>query len=260
MSGLHALQQQFLGAISSAEPGSVQSVLSTELLSAADRVSIYHYAYFKRLTAVLEDDYPAVRAMLGDDAFVQLARQYTLTHPSQHTSIRWFGEYLPDFLSQHDPYRQYGLLAELAEWERRLRQMFDAEDAAPATLSLFQSIPVQQWPDLTFQFIPAFILCRHQFNSVAIWRAIKDEQIPPEVQTIEDKEYWLIWRAELQTSYQSISQEEAYLIEQVQQGACFAELCDTLADHHGDHTAQVAIGLLQKWTSAGMLTSICVKP
>ncbi|AJQ96590.1 DNA-binding domain-containing protein [Gynuella sunshinyii] len=255
-STLATLQQNFLSAISGVQSTPIDAVLDTATLTAAQRMAIYHNAYFQRLHEVLQQDYPTVHSLIGDDMFHQLAKDYTLAYPSTYTSIRWFAEQLPAFLGQAEPYRQHAILAELGEWERHLRAAFDGADAVPLRPDSLQTVAAEHWPHLRFVFVPTFRLCEHRFNTVAVWQALKEDSPPPEIEALADSEYWLIWRSGLQTSYQSVSSEEAELIQQVQQGNHFAGLCELLSDQHGEQTAQVAIGLLQKWIQAEMLQSL----
>ncbi|WP_428242048.1 putative DNA-binding domain-containing protein [Gynuella sp.] len=255
-STLASLQQNFLSAISAPQSRPIDAVLDTETLSAAQRMAIYHNAYFQRLQEVLQQDYPTVHGLIGDDMFSQLAKEYILSHPSSHTSIRWFGEQLPAFIRQTEPYQQHGILAELSDWERYLRAAFDGADATPLQSDALQTVAAEHWPWLGFVFVPTFRLCEHRFNTVAVWQALKEDNPPPDIQALTDSEYWLIWRSGLQTAYQSVSSEEAEMIQQVQQGNHFAGLCERLSDQYGEQTAQVAIGLLQKWIQAEMLQSL----
>ncbi|MDG9666875.1 DNA-binding domain-containing protein [Hahella sp. CR1] len=256
MSDLSRLQHDFLTAISAQEGGSVDSALSAGPLSAAQRIEIYRNAYFTQLIGVLSEDYPTVRGLLGDDAFKQMSRDFIILHPSSNTSVRWFGEALPDYLACTDPYSRHGVLAELAEWERLLRLMFDAGDAQPIDMTAFQSIAPEAWPTLRFDFIPALTLHRHRFNTAPIWKALKEELTPPEPQVLEQEETWLLWRSEWVTLFRSLAVDEAAAITAVSEGANFADLCELLWEWHGDAAAQRAAQLLQSWTQAGLLQGL----
>ncbi|ABC33244.1 conserved hypothetical protein [Hahella chejuensis KCTC 2396] len=256
MSDLSRLQHDFLTAISTAEGGAVDSALSAGALNAAQRIEIYRNAYFTRLIGVLSEDYPAVRGLLGDETFKQMSRDFIILHPSSNMSVRWFGEALPDHLACTEPYRRHGVLAELAEWERLLRLMFDASDAQPIDMRAFQSIAPDAWPALCFDFIPALTLHRHCFNTVPIWKALKEEYTPPAPQALEQEETWLLWRAEWVTLFRSLAADEAAAITAVSEGANFADLCELLWEWHGETAAQRAAQLLQTWTQAGLLRGL----
>lgn len=66
------------------------------------RLAVYRHAYFARLEECLDDDFPAVRAGLGDDEFGRLAREYAVHHPSRSFTLNVFGARFPSFLRERD--------------------------------------------------------------------------------------------------------------------------------------------------------------
>jgi hypothetical protein len=52
-------------------------------LSAAERVEIYANAYFYRLLKCLGEDFPATLAVLGEDNFAALVKEYLREHPQR---------------------------------------------------------------------------------------------------------------------------------------------------------------------------------
>ncbi|WP_353094164.1 DNA-binding domain-containing protein, partial [Methylibium sp.] len=59
---------------------------------------IYRHAYRARLVAALRENHEGLPRVMGDEAFDALAQAYLSAYPSRHPSIRWFGEYLADFM------------------------------------------------------------------------------------------------------------------------------------------------------------------
>ena len=54
-----------------------------------------------RLLEILERDFPALRRMLGQDAFQELGGAYIENHPAPYFPIRGFGRYFAGFLASH---------------------------------------------------------------------------------------------------------------------------------------------------------------
>lgn len=254
MTELARLQQAFLQALSQQEDCLVDSVLSTPDLSAQKRIGIYRNAYFARLKQVLAEDYPALAAMLGDAAFDRLCQSYILQNPSEQTSIRWFGDKLPDFITRTSPYQQHGILYELAEWERLLRKIFDSENAEVLTLAHLQQLPLEQWPELRLKLIPASTTMTQRFNTVPVWRALKNEQIPPAVVVQAPEVHWLLWRVDWVTQFRSMEVDEYAVLQAVISGATFADLCELLWDTHEDQAPARAAALLQGWVMAQLVS------
>jgi len=51
-------------------------------LSVADRLGIYRNAYRVRLIEALDDTYPVLHALLGDEVFIALSWEFVADHPS----------------------------------------------------------------------------------------------------------------------------------------------------------------------------------
>lgn len=260
MIDLETLQAEFLRSISQENGAVVEAVLSTPALNAEARLKIYRHAYFARLKQVLAKDYPALATMLGDAAFDQLCVAYIQQNPSDNTSIRWFGDKMPSFLASTAPYKKHAVLSEIAEWERLLRKIFDAANAQPLTLSQLQSLPAEHWPELRLVLIPASIETSHQFNTVALWKALKDTQAPPPVETFPATASWLLWRVDWVTQFRSLPEDELIALSAVRSGANFAEICEQLWDIHEEQAPARAGSLLQGWVTSQLISVETLNP
>ena len=108
------------------------------LLTAAERLDIYHRQYWFRLLDALADDFPAMRALLGERAFSNLSKAYLAACPSKSFTLRDLGSHLPSWLKA-DPGRagkygagKYGTWAlDLARLEWAHVEAFDASSIPP---------------------------------------------------------------------------------------------------------------------------------
>ncbi len=67
-------------------------------LTAFERLEIYNRQYWFRILDCLYDDYPGLRAVLGDKKFEKLARAYLTRYPSESFSLRNLGRRVEQFL------------------------------------------------------------------------------------------------------------------------------------------------------------------
>ncbi len=67
-------------------------------LTSFERLEIYNRQYWYRLKDCFYDDYPGLRAVLGNRRFERLAEAYLARHPSQSFSLRNLGRRLVGFL------------------------------------------------------------------------------------------------------------------------------------------------------------------
>src|SRR5580658_8596386 len=104
-------------------------------LSAFERLEIYNRQYWFRLLDCLYDDYPGLRAVLGDRRFARLAQAYLARHPSESFSLRNLGQHLLEFLAAEPqwvaPHQSLALDMARLEWAQI--EAFDNEAKAPMT-------------------------------------------------------------------------------------------------------------------------------
>lgn len=251
MSGLAALQAAFQDDLLGRPSDAVRHVRATSKASAETLLGVYREAYRLRLIEALSDDHPALLKLLGAEAFAALTRAYADAHPSRHPSIRWFGAALPDFLRTAAPWAERPWLAELAAFERALRDAFDAADAPPVGVEAVAAVPAEAWPRLRLAFLPSLRRLDLSWSVVRTWK----EGAAPE--RLEAPVAWAIWRPQLVTEYRSLDPDEAWALDAAARGAAFAALCEGLLRWHAPEQAPArAAGLLRTWLEQGMLAGV----
>lgn len=112
------------------------------LLTSLERLEIYAKSYWFRVLDCLFDDYPGLRAILGQRRFLKLITAFLAAHPSSSFTLRNLGGRLPQFIV--DQPALAGLHARLAaemarfEWAQVVafdgesRPVLDAADLAAA--------------------------------------------------------------------------------------------------------------------------------
>lgn len=142
---LKELQQQFQSHLLNNDDAVVEKIQASKNLSAQLCLNIYKNSYVERIIDALSQDYPVLKAHLGNDAFASLIRDYLKKYPSTHFNLRFVGKQLPHFILSCDadflPY------AELA----RLEWLYCESDMDGAT-KMFES----------------------EFNVLDVWRTFRD--------------------------------------------------------------------------------------
>src|SRR5258705_13576150 len=72
-------------------------------LSSFERLEIYNRVYWFRVLDCLWDDYPGLRAILGERKFMRLATAYLAKDPSSSFTLRNLGERLDQFPREEPP-------------------------------------------------------------------------------------------------------------------------------------------------------------
>ncbi|WP_248748371.1 DNA-binding domain-containing protein [Pseudomonas sp. MWU15-20650] len=249
-----AFEQHLLSESPVANAGFAATLLGGPTLDVSTGLAIYHNAYVSRLQEVLRHDFAAIWYWLGDDEFELLADAYIRRYPSAHYSLRWLGERFAMFILEHLVAEQSAPLAELARLEWMFTLAFDAPQGAPLMLNDMARLPAEDWPALQVTLTPSVqqVLCR--FNSLAIWRASKDESDFPGSQALDSAHICLVWRHQNVCHYRSLESAEAdALVGMVTTGWSFSELCAALAVTYGEGAPLQAVTWLKQWVQDGLL-------
>ena len=102
-------------------------------LTAHERLQIYSRSYWYRILDSLYDDFPGLRAIIGDDAFDKLARAYFITHPSRSFTMRDLGRDLESWLRPRPTYTagRHAMALDMVRLEWAHIEAFDAPAAKP---------------------------------------------------------------------------------------------------------------------------------
>src|SRR5271170_3250054 len=106
MTNLMEFQRRVAGAVMSPLNASIsatanQLVKPNDRLTSTERLNIYHRQYWYRILDSFREDFPGLRAILGERAFERLARAYLSDCPSQSFTLRNLGSRLETWLGEH---------------------------------------------------------------------------------------------------------------------------------------------------------------
>lgn len=252
---LRELQAHFWHAIArepgvlSAAPGLLTATAPSRALDAAARLQVYADAYFLRLHEVLAEDFPRTAALLGDDVFTAVARDYLRRHPSRDPSVRHLGDALPRFLARDS--RLPGYVADLARLERARTDVFDAPDDVPIAVDDLGMVAAADLPTLRFRPIRAFVLLRLDWPAHAVWNDV--DAAPPS----PGRTALRIWRgADFRVFHAPLEPRAALALERLAAGQPFAAICAVFADLPPADGARKAAGLLARWLEDGTIAGV----
>jgi len=128
-------------------------------LTSFERLEIYNRQYWFRLRASFYEDYPGLRAVLGDQKFERLADAYLTHYPSRSFTLRNLGSRLVKYLAAQSPRAlPHKMLAlDLARLEWAHIEAFDNEGRPPLELDALLGLDAAQ---IRFQLQPHLTLLR----------------------------------------------------------------------------------------------------
>jgi hypothetical protein len=106
-------------------------ITPNERLTSRERLQIFARSYWYRILDSLYEDFPGVRAIIGDEVFHQLSRAYLAAHPSQSYSMRDLGRELENWLRRRRQYTgaQHELVLDMVKVEWAHIEAFDGASA-----------------------------------------------------------------------------------------------------------------------------------
>jgi hypothetical protein len=254
---LRELQRDLQSHLLGADDTIVEAIVDAPPLPTLERLGIYRNAYRVRLIEALDDTYPVLHAVLGDEVFAALGEEFVAAHPSVHRSIRWYGSELAEFLRRQPPYAEQPIFAELALLEWTLAEVFDAADANPKPRAALSAIDPSAWSELQFEFHPSLRRLDLKWNTTAVWQAMSHEETPSDPECAEYPVPWLLWRQDLQNYFRSMPGDEAAALESALRGENFSQICAALAEWLPEEEIPLrAAGLLGLWADSGIIVAI----
>lgn len=223
-------------------------------------LGIYANAYRVRLLDTLIDAYQKTQAVMGNAAFEAAALSYIAANAPTTRSLRWYGERFEVHLATHHPGQPgHGELARL-DWA--LRRAFDGPDAEVLDASGLAGVPPEAWATLRLVPVPTAELLVFRHNTVAVWQALDDDQVPPALVASDVEVDWLVWRKGLQPHFRSLHPVEAALLRAMLDDATFAQSCaraEAVAAEVGLSEDDVSVligGYMRQWFEDGLLAGI----
>ncbi|WP_026380354.1 HvfC/BufC N-terminal domain-containing protein [Afifella pfennigii] len=133
------------------------------------RFAVYRNNVVVSLSRALRDAYPALRSILGDAFFADMAGVYVRRHPPRRPMLIDYGAELPQFLENFEPARPHPYLPDVARLERARLEAYHAADApflAPADIA---ALAPESLAGLSLRPHPAARLLASRFPIVTVW-------------------------------------------------------------------------------------------
>lgn len=220
-------------------------------------IDIYKNAYQLRLIESLKADYPILEKLLGTDGFNDLAIDYIKEYPSSSFTLRFFGQYLSGFLKKERVYQQQPYLAEMAEFEWCLADIFDVEDTQLATVTEMNRFSPEDWPYLTVKYHASVRHLVQHWNIMDVYQAILSKTTVPDLKLSIVTQHCLVWRKQYASFFRLVDSREWLAMKMLEQST-FSALCETLSllDDSDEHSALNAATYLKTWLSTDLITSV----
>jgi hypothetical protein len=218
---------------------------------------VYVDAYRLRLDEFLNEDYPALHALLGDDSFDALVEDYISANPPRHRNARWYTTALPDFMQASEQWKDQTPAISLARFERALTDAYDAAESDSLTIESLAAFPPERWPELSFSLHPSLILLQLENGTVETYEALTAEERRGLPSPQGGVEFAAIWRSSLESVYRLIEPDEYLALNEARAGRAFGDICQMAAFQQGDAlTPERLAQMLASWFEEGLVVAV----
>lgn len=136
-------------------------------------LEVYREDYQARLTDALKNTYRALHAVLGDEDFLLLARDYLKNYPSSYSDLDDYGDKMDDLLRGHLLCDEYPFLSQLAHFEQMFRKIFHHEEVKGLPATDLQTVITDESAKL--QLVPSAVVLSYDFSIEKIFSSCLSE-------------------------------------------------------------------------------------
>lgn len=179
----------------------------TELVDPAFNIAIYHNNMTTNLVHALQDTYPLISQLVGNDFFRITAKEYIERYPSRSGNLHDYGQYFSDFLAEYQPVKTLHYLSEVAQFEWICHTLYFAANHSEFDTSDLAHLSPDAYGQLHFLLHPASQLMKFYYPIARIIDLCRGE-IEGNIDINEGGAYMLIIRRESDIKLVSLSLAE----------------------------------------------------
>lgn len=192
---------------------------------AMPRIRVYQNNLLESARKTLASSYPVVCALVGNDCFRTLARDYVRRHPSRSGDLQHFGARFPLFLDCTYRDSEYAYLESVARLEWACEVVRGEADDERTALDL-GGIAADNYPALCFRLQRALRLVRSSHPILSIWRA-NQPGCDGHADLGAGGEHVVVIRTDADVELFGVDASAFAFIDRLQRGATLAEAIDT---------------------------------
>jgi hypothetical protein len=215
-----AMRADLLGPDTPGARAPLASLVLPAGLSVAQRLGVYRNNTLMSLTAALEETFPVVRRLVGEDFFTAAARSFIRREPPAEPRLSRYGAEFAAFLAEFPPARQLVYLPDVARLEWAVNEAFHAADATALDPARLAGLSPEQSASLCLTLHPSCRLITSPYPVERIWRANQPDSDAAETIHLDAGECrLLVHRHDLDVRFAALSQGGFVLLAALAAGA-----------------------------------------
>lgn len=199
--------------------------------TAPKRFNVYRNNVIASLCEALEQSFPAVETLLGEDYFKALARAFVAAHPPSSPVLMWYGAEFGDFIERFPPLQAYPYLADVARAEWAWLEAYHAADAVPLDPAEIGAVAPDEVGNIRFTKHPASRVFR---SAWPVWDLARANRFDPQADIaidLEQPQSVLITRPEFEVQLMLLRPGGDVFVTSLFDGATLAEAAAAASGH-----------------------------
>jgi hypothetical protein len=194
-----------------------------------ERFAIYRNNVHVSLIEALADRFAVVQAMVGEEFFRAMAREYVRAHKPQSPVLAHYGDSFPDFIDTHAAAASLPFLGDMARVERDWSRAWAAADAPAMNRSSLSRFSAAELATARIRAHPAAHLVQSAWPVAQLWQA--HQCATPDLSTIQwQPQDVLITRPDAEVRLQCIDAGAAVAASALLAGQSVAAAAEQAAD------------------------------
>ncbi len=220
---LKTLQKQFIRAL--IEDNSPTFIRNASPLSAKQRIAIYRDSYSLSLINALGDRYEVCQKLVGEDFFKAMARHYVEQTPSSSPNLNDYGSTFPAFVADFALAKSLIYLGDVAQLEWAWHSTLHGPDSTSLDIHSLSLLNEAEYPKLRFQLPTNSSLIASKYPIHRIWASNQlNYTNETEIDLFSGGVKLLVWRQNLDTRMDVLSESEWELLQALTSGCTLAEI------------------------------------
>lgn len=218
----------------------------------ATQLETYREQFWLRHHGSMVEDFPALQASIGEDAFAHLCRRYFEAHPPSSFLLRDLGTGFARFVEESGEPR---FACDLARLEWAFIEAFDAADAPPLDPASIAAITEDQWPRAVLRLHPSMQLLDLAYPAEDVRAAfrVRGEVLRPEPRPSP----LVVYRRDLLLYVEPLEPAALALLVRLQRGEALGVASEEVAKSHGGIEEKLG-EWFARWTALGFVSSVLV--
>lgn len=237
-------------------------------LTAAERLEVYHHAYFARLLSCLREEFPILVQTITEEVFDAFASDYLQRHPSRSYTLGRLSAAFTAYLAgtradEGDAPAEPGweeFVIDLATLEWTYGEVFDGpgvETEPPFDPAALAALDPEAWPAVRFSPVPCLRLLALRFPVNRFYAAARtDADTPPPAAAAT---YLAVTRRDYVVRHVELSAAEFALLTELTAGAAMGPAVAGLAARGALDPADLEehlTGWFYKWAAEGFFRGL----